>query len=186
MENPVKKAGRTALGIVLLLVIFWGCAVGCQPNVLLQRIAGQSKSVQIELNAQMMEEQINDYIQGRWENILFHIYFAPDNTAFVHAELKNDYLSELFQIPGWIAATLPEKLYLDMQFVPYLQDKKVRLETKSLQLNASEMPPIIGETLCAALSERINQALEKEGIVIKELSISGEMLRIETEKSSGQ
>ena len=184
MKIYVKKIGRAVLVVALLIALLWGYAVNCQPNIFLRNIVGQSKSVRIELNARMIEEQVNNYIQGWWENILFHMNFAPDNTAFVHAEVKKDDLSELLQIPGWIAETLPEKLYMDLQFVPYLQDKKIKLETKSIQLNSSEMPPIVGETVCAALSERINQVLEKEDLVIKELSIKGEMLRIETEKSS--
>ena len=140
----------------------------------------------MELNAEVLEKRVNDYVIRRREDILFHIYFAPDNTAFVHAELKKDYISELLQLPGWLVDTFPDELHLDMQFAPYLQEQKVRLDIKTLQLNSSEMPQMIGEVLGAALSERINQMLEKEGVVLKHLSIEGEMLRIETEKSSGQ
>jgi hypothetical protein len=148
-------------------------------------LTGEKQHLEVDLSAQLIEKYVKDYRSGRWENIQFHIHFTPDNAALVQAEIKKENTYDFLQIPEWLTAALPEKLCIDMQIFPVLQEEKVELKIKTLQINSVEMPAMLGEALCNALSDRINQALENEGLIIKHLSIDGEKLRIETEKSSG-
>ena len=181
----MKWLYRTAFGMGLMLLLLGIHISGCQADGALKVLTGEKQHIELDLSAQLIEKYVKDYSSGRWENIQFHIHFAPDNTALVQAEINKENTYDLLQMPEWLIAALPETLNVDMQLIPLLQEEKVKLEVKSLRINSVEIPTMLGDAVCNALSDRINQALEKEGLVIKQLSIEGEILRIETEKSSG-
>ena len=143
--------------------------------------------IELTLDAGALKKTIDRYLESRGDNILLHIQFVPDDTAFVYAEIDQRYIEDLFSLPDWFVFSLPEKISMELQVRPSLnQAGNIQLKNMSLRINDTVMPEAIGETVCAGLSYKINELLEKEGLCFRKIEIDGDMLKIETEKSSGR
>lgn len=143
--------------------------------------------IEKKVDAKVLENIITDVLQRGGDDIFLNIHFTPEDMVFVYAELKYDRIGDYLSLPQWLVQTFPEKIALEMQIRPSLDENgKVRLEVFKLHLNEKEMPDVICDAVCSGLTHRINEYIEKQGIRIKKLTIAEGSLRIETEKSSGQ
>lgn len=172
----------------------WLLLTGCivlfllgQPQSMVEYSQSQaSDGVVLQLKAKTLQEYFQKYIESRWSGIELRIQFAPDDTALIHAELERRQLFEILVIPDWITSALPEMLAVELQTSPGLNDnEEVVFQAHALSINGMEMPQVICDAVCSGLAYKVNEAFRKEGVCVKSLRIEGEMLKLETKKSSG-
>ena len=88
MEVQTKKRGWIIFAALLLLLCLAYAGRDWIGTVL--KAESGKEHVQIEFDAKTAGDHIDKLLKSRWDNIFFHIQFAPDETAFVHVEFKNE------------------------------------------------------------------------------------------------